>query len=47
MLFQPTTHSTADYIGLTGAFHGKTFGSLSGTSKAVFRKPFVGACNNQ
>lgn len=30
------------YIGLLGAFHGKTFGSLSGTSKAVFRKPFVG-----
>ncbi len=29
------------FIGLIGAFHGKTMGSLSATSKACFRKPFV------
>lgn len=31
------------FIGVVGAFHGKTMGALSGTSKAVFRKPFVNA----
>jgi putrescine aminotransferase len=31
-----------NFIGVVGAFHGKTMGSLSGTSKAVFRKPFAG-----
>ncbi len=30
------------FIGVLGAFHGKTLGALSGTSKAVFRKPFAG-----
>ncbi len=30
------------FVGLLGAFHGKTLGSLSGTSKAVFRTPFGG-----
>ena len=30
------------FIGLVGAFHGKSLGSLSGTSKAVFRRPFAG-----
>ena len=29
------------FIAAIGAFHGKSFGSLSGTSKAVFRKPFL------
>jgi putrescine aminotransferase len=29
------------FIGMIGAFHGKTFGALSATSKACFRKPFV------
>ena len=28
------------FIAVQGAFHGKTLGSLSGTSKAVFRTPF-------
>ena len=28
------------FIALLGAFHGKTIGALSGTSKAVFRAPF-------
>jgi putrescine aminotransferase len=28
-------------IGTTGAFHGKTLGALGGTSKAVFREPFL------
>ncbi|MEO8276773.1 MAG: aminotransferase class III-fold pyridoxal phosphate-dependent enzyme [Thermoanaerobaculia bacterium] len=28
-------------IGTTGAFHGKSMGSLGGTSKAVFREPFL------
>lgn len=31
------------FIGVIGAFHGKTVGALSGTSKAVFRKPFGNA----
>ena len=30
------------FVGLIGAFHGKTLGSLSGTSKSVFRAPFGG-----
>ena len=30
------------FIGVLGAFHGKSLGSLSGTSKAVFRAPFAG-----
>lgn len=29
------------FIGLQGAFHGKTLGALSGTAKASFRKPFA------
>lgn len=29
------------FICATGAFHGKSLGSLSGTSKTVFRKPFL------
>jgi len=29
------------YIGAVGAFHGKSMGSLGGTSKAVFREPFL------
>src|SRR5262245_29256214 len=29
------------FIGTIGAFHGKSIGSLGGTSKAVFREPFL------
>ncbi len=29
------------FIGATGGFHGKSLGSLGGTSKAVFREPFL------
>lgn len=29
------------FIGAVGAFHGKSLGSLGGTSKAVFREPFL------
>jgi len=29
------------FIAAVGAFHGKSFGSLSGTSKYIFRKPFL------
>jgi putrescine aminotransferase len=29
------------FIGALGAFHGKSLGSLGGTSKAVFREPFL------
>ncbi len=29
------------FIGMLGAFHGKSLGSLGGTSKAVFREPFL------
>lgn len=29
------------FVGAIGAFHGKTLGSLGGTSKAVFREPFL------
>jgi putrescine aminotransferase len=29
------------FIGAIGGFHGKTLGSLGGTSKAVFREPFL------
>ena len=29
------------FIGAIGAFHGKSLGSLGGTSKAVFREPFL------
>ncbi len=29
------------FIGMVGGFHGKTLGSLGGTSKAVFREPFL------
>lgn len=29
------------FIGTAGAFHGKSLGSLGGTSKAVFREPFL------
>lgn len=31
----------ANFIATTKAFHGKSLGALSGTSKAVFRKPFL------
>jgi len=33
----------AHFVATTGAFHGKTIGSLSGTSKAAYRVPFKGA----
>ncbi len=33
------------FIGTIGAFHGKTLGSLGGTSKAVFREPFLPLLN--
>jgi putrescine aminotransferase len=29
------------FIGATGGFHGKSLGALGGTSKAVFREPFL------
>lgn len=29
------------FVGALGGFHGKTLGSLGGTSKAVFREPFL------
>ena len=29
------------FVGAIGAFHGKSLGSLGGTSKAVFREPFL------
>ncbi|MFN8608749.1 MAG: putrescine aminotransferase [Vulcanimicrobiota bacterium] len=29
------------FVGTIGGFHGKTLGSLGGTSKAVFREPFL------
>jgi putrescine aminotransferase len=29
------------FVGAIGAFHGKTLGSLGGTSKAMFREPFL------
>ncbi len=29
------------FVGMVGGFHGKTLGSLGGTSKAVFREPFL------
>ncbi|BAS27927.1 putrescine aminotransferase [Limnochorda pilosa] len=29
------------FVAATGAFHGKTLGALSGTSKATFRQPFL------
>lgn len=29
------------FIGAVGGFHGKTLGSLGGTSKAIFREPFM------
>ncbi len=29
------------FVGAIGAFHGKTLGALGGTSKAVFREPFL------
>ncbi|HVO18114.1 MAG TPA: putrescine aminotransferase [Anaeromyxobacter sp.] len=35
-----TTHRRR-LVGTTGAFHGKTLGSLGGTSKAFFREPFL------
>jgi len=33
------------FIGAIGAFHGKSLGSLGGTSKAVFREPFLPLLN--
>ncbi len=29
------------FIGMLGGFHGKSMGSLAGTSKAIFREPFL------
>ncbi len=29
------------FVGTVGAFHGKSLGSLGGTSKAIFREPFL------
>jgi len=39
MLCTGRTH----FVATTGAFHGKTLGSLGGTSKAAYRSPFNGA----
>jgi putrescine aminotransferase len=33
------------FVGAIGGFHGKTLGSLGGTSKAVFREPFLPLLN--
>ncbi len=33
-------------VACTGAFHGKSLGSLSTTSKSEFRAPFLGALAN-
>ena len=33
------------FIGCTGGFHGKSLGALGGTSKAVFREPFLPLLN--
>lgn len=33
------------FIGMIGGFHGKSLGSLGGTSKAVFREPFLPLMN--
>lgn len=33
------------FIGTIGAFHGKTLGALGGTSKSVFREPFLPLLN--
>ncbi len=33
------------FVGAVGGFHGKTLGSLGGTSKAVFRQPFLPLLN--
>ena len=33
------------FVGTIGAFHGKTLGALGGTSKAVFREPFLPLLN--
>ena len=33
------------YLGTAGAFHGKSMGALGGTSKAVFREPFLPLLN--
>ncbi len=35
------TTSRHHFVGAIGAFHGKTLGSLGGTSKAMFREPFL------
>ena len=35
------TTSRHHFIGTIGAFHGKSLGSLAGTSKAMFREPFL------
>jgi len=39
MLSTGRTH----FVAMIGAFHGKTIGSLAGTSKAAYRKPFQNA----
>lgn len=33
------------FVGTVGAFHGKSLGSLGGTSKAIFREPFLPLLN--
>ncbi len=33
------------FVGTVGAFHGKTLGALGGTSKAMFREPFMPLLN--
>lgn len=33
------------FVGTIGAFHGKSLGSLGGTSKAIFREPFLPLLN--
>ncbi|MEO8505858.1 MAG: aminotransferase class III-fold pyridoxal phosphate-dependent enzyme, partial [Acidobacteriota bacterium] len=33
------------FVGTIGAFHGKTLGALGGTSKAMFREPFLPLLN--
>ncbi|MFY9551130.1 MAG: putrescine aminotransferase [Thermoanaerobaculia bacterium] len=35
------TTGRQNFVGAIGAFHGKTLGSLAGTSKAMFREPFL------
>lgn len=41
-----STNGRRHYVGILGAFHGKTMGALSATSKSVFRKAFSGGLLN-